>query len=189
MGCSWLVKCRRPEKPEKEDDGLGRGVRIASSHVATLLAQFDVPKKGAMAKIPHRIFEIYESRAEATRALTPKSEKTATESGAPESWVFEQLSVSRSAGVTYVQFTKAEDFGVETVAGLRADFAQLADALGIDNKVLVDFTGVVFFNAPFIDALAVFSDKLRTKGSRIALCSLAPAARQFFFLPDDRNRS
>jgi anti-anti-sigma regulatory factor len=180
-------KMRTP--PEKENDGLGRRVRIASAHVATLLVQLDIPKKDDMAKIPHRIFEIYESCAEATRALTPKSVKTATESTAPESWVFEHLSVSRSAGVTHVQFTKAEDFGEETVAGLRADFAQLADALGIDNKVLVDFTGVVLFSAPFIDALAVFSKKLRTKGSRIALCGLAPAARQSFFLPDDANRS
>ena len=141
-----------------------------------------------MAKIPHRIFEIYESRDEATRALTPKLQKTATESSAPDSWIFEHLTVSRSAGVTHVEFTEAEDFGEETVAGLRKDFAQLAGTLGIDSKVLVDFTGVVLFSAAFIDALVVFSKNLRTKGSRIALCCLAPTAREFFFLPDDRNR-
>ena len=141
-----------------------------------------------MAKIPHRIFEIYESHDEATRALTPKSEKIATESTGPGSWTFEHLTVSRTAGVTHVQFTEAENFGEETVAGLREDFARLADKLGIDNKVLVDFTGVVLFSAAFIDALVVFSKKLRTKGSRIALCCLAPAAREFFFLPDDRDR-
>ena len=152
--------------------------------------QLGVPKDDAkvMAKIPHRIFEIYESRDEATRALTPKSEKTETESGAPDSWFFKHLTVSRSAGVTHVQFTEAKDFDEKTVAGLRDDFAQLATALGIDSKVLVDFTGVVLFDAAFIDALAVFGKKLRTKGSRIALCSLAPAARQFFFVPEDRRR-
>jgi len=141
-----------------------------------------------MAKIPHRTFEIYESREEATRALTPKSEKVATESSTPESWTFEHLAVSRSAGVTHVQFTGAKDFGQETVAGLREDFAQLADKLGMDSKVLVDFTGVVLFSAGFIDALAAFSKKLRTKGSRIALCCLAHAARESFFSPEDRDR-
>jgi anti-anti-sigma regulatory factor len=59
--------------------------------------------------------------------------------------------------------------------------------LGINNKVLVDFTGVELFNEAFIDALVVFSKQLRTKGSRIALCCLAPTARAFFFLPDDRG--
>lgn len=141
-----------------------------------------------MAKIPHRIFEIYESRDEATRALTPKLERTANESSAPDSWVFKHLTVSRSAGVTHVQFTEAKDFDERTVSGLREDFAQLAAALGIDSKVLVDFTGVVLFDAAFIDALVVFSKGLRTKGSRIALCCLAPATRQFFFLPEDRSR-
>jgi anti-anti-sigma regulatory factor len=151
--------------------------------------RLEVPKEAAMAKIPHRIFEIYESRAEAARALTPKLGRTATESSAPDSWVFKHLTVSRSAGVTHVQFTEAKDFGEETVAGLREDFAQLADTLGIDSKVLVDFTGVVLFSAAFIDALVVFSKRLRTRGSRIALCCLAPAVREFFFVPDDRKRS
>ena len=141
-----------------------------------------------MAKIPHRVFEIYESRDEATRALKPKLEKAATESSAPDSWTFQHLTVSRSAGVTHVQFTQAKDFGEETVAGLRADFAQLADQLGIDSRVLVDFTGVALFSAAFIDALVVFRRKLRTRGSRIALCCLAPTARAFFFAPDDRHR-
>jgi anti-anti-sigma regulatory factor len=141
-----------------------------------------------MAKIPHRVFEIYESREEATRALKPNLEKAATESSAPDSWTFQHLTVSRSAGVTHVQFTEAKDFGEETAAGLREDFSRLAGKLGIDSKVLVDFTGVVLFSAAFIDALVVFSKKLRNKGSRIALCCLAPAAREFFFVPDDRSR-
>jgi anti-anti-sigma regulatory factor len=60
--------------------------------------------------------------------------------------------------------------------------------LGIDSKVLVDFTNVALFDAAFIDSLLLFRRTLRTKGSRIALCCLAPAARAFFFLPDERNR-
>jgi len=140
-----------------------------------------------MAKIPHRIFEIYESCDEAIRALTPKSWKAGAESTVADSWNFEHLTVSQATGVIHIQFAAAEDFGEETVSGLRKDFAQLADMLGIDNKVLVDFSGVELFNEAFIDALVVFSKQLRTKGSRIALCCLAPAARAFFFVPDDRS--
>jgi anti-anti-sigma regulatory factor len=150
--------------------------------------QLDVARGDAMAKIPHRIFEIYESQQEATRALTPKLQKVAKESSSPHSWTFQHLSVSRTGGVTHVQFTEAGEFGEETVAGLREDFAQLADKLGIDSKVLVDFTGVVPFSAAFVEALVLLSKRLRTKGSRIALCCLAPAARGAFFLPEDRNR-
>ncbi len=141
-----------------------------------------------MAKVLHRIFEIYESLEEATRALTPRLERTAREATAPESWTYEHLTVTRSTGVTHVQFKEASDFNEATLAGLRADFAQLADNLGGDSKVLVDFTGVELFDAAFIDALLLFSKKLRTKGSRIALCCLAPAARAFFFAPEDRDR-
>ena len=134
-----------------------------------------------MAKLPHRIFEIYESREEAIQVLTPKSERTATDATAPESWEFRHLAVSRSAGVTHVEFKEAQDFGDETVAELRDDFAQLADQLGRDNKVLLDFTGVVLFGSAFINAMALFNKKLRVKGSRIALCCLAPGVRESFF--------
>jgi hypothetical protein len=140
-----------------------------------------------MAKILHRIFEIYESREEAIRTLAPKAERTARESSAPDLGTFGHLAVSRLAGVTRVEFREASNFNEATVAGLREDFAQLADKLGVGSKVLVDFTGVELFQAAFIDALLLFSKKLRTKGSRIALCCLAPTAREFFFSPDDRG--
>jgi anti-anti-sigma regulatory factor len=91
------------------------------------------------------------------------------------------LAVSRSAGVTQVRFKEAQTFGEETVSDLRDDFAQLADRLGRDSKVLLDFTGVKSFSAASIGALALFNQKLQTKGSRIALCCLAPAARESFF--------
>ena len=128
------------------------------------------------------------SRSRKRPALTPKLERTARETSALESWSFEHLAVTRSVGVTRIQFKEAGEFNEATIAGLRADFAQLADNLGNDSKVLVDFTGVELFHAAFIDALLLFSKKLRTKGSRIALCCLAPAARAFFFLPDERDR-
>ena len=44
-----------------------------------------------MAKYRHRIFEMYEFRDEATRALTPKSARPATEATAPESWTFKSF--------------------------------------------------------------------------------------------------
>lgn len=134
-----------------------------------------------MAKVQHRIFEIYESRDEAIQVLTPKAERTATDATALESWEFRHLAVSRSSGVTLVQFKDGQDFDDQTVAGLRDDFAQLADQLGRDNKVLFDFTGVATFGSAFISAMALFNKKLRIKGSRIALCCLAPTVRDSFF--------
>ena len=88
----------------------------------------------------------------------------------------------------HVKFLNAADFDAGTVTDLRDDFAQLASTLAIDTRVLVDFTGVVSLHAALIDALLVFSGELRTKGSRIALCCLAPTAREFFFVPEDRDR-
>ncbi len=141
-----------------------------------------------MTKIRHRIFEIYASLDEATAALTPKVERAARESGAPESWDFAHLTVTRSTGVTRVQFKETNDFDEATLTALRSDFAQLADKLDIDSKVLVDFTGVNLLHTPFIDALLQFSKQLRTKGSRIALCCLAPSSLAAFFAPDERDR-
>ena len=134
-----------------------------------------------MAKYRHRIFEMYEFRDEAVLAITPKSENTVTEATTPESWTFAHLAVSRSASVTLVQFKETRTFEEETVSELRDDFAQLADSLGRDSKVLLDFTGVELFSSDAIDALVLFNQKLQTKGSRLALCCLGPATRESFF--------
>jgi anti-anti-sigma regulatory factor len=134
-----------------------------------------------MAKYRHRVFEMYEFRDEAICALTPKVEKAATEATAPESWDFTHLAVSRSAGVTLVEVKQATDFGDDNVKQLAEDFAKLADKLDRDSKVLLDFTGLGSLNSAFVDALMLFTKKLQTKGSRIALCSLDTAAREIFF--------
>ena len=134
-----------------------------------------------MAKYRHKIFEMYEFRDEATRALTPKSARPFTESTASESWTFKHLTVSHSASVAHVQFKKTETLGEETVNDLRVDFSQLADRLVRDSKVLLDFVGVNSFCAAAIDELILFNQKLRTKGSRIALCCLDPTVHQSFF--------
>ena len=161
----------------------------------------DVPIGKDMAKYRHRIFEMYEFRDEATRALTPKSarpvpeaptpeapapeapapEAPVREAPAPESWAFKHLAVSRLASVTHVEFKRAQIFGEETVSDLRRDFTQLADRLARDSKVLLDFAGVMTFSSASIDELALFNRKLKTKGSRFALCCLDPAVHQSFF--------
>lgn len=134
-----------------------------------------------MAKYRHRIFEMYEFRDEASRAMTPKLEKTATEATTPESWTFRHLAVSRCAGVTHVQFNEAKTFGDETPSSLGADLGHLADMLGRDSKVLLDFTGVASISSASINAIILLNEKLRTKGSRIALCCLEPTVRELFF--------
>ena len=134
-----------------------------------------------MAKYRHRIFEMYEFRQEAIGVLTPKSDQPVTEATAPETWTFEHLAVSRSARVTHVEFKKARTFGEETVGKLREDFAQLADRLVRNSRLVLDFAGVTSFNAASLDALVLFNRKLQTKGSRMALCCLDPAVQQSFF--------
>lgn len=134
-----------------------------------------------MAKYRHRIFEMYEFRDEATRALTPKSARPVTEGTAPESWTFEHLAVSHSANLTHVQFKSAHAFGEETASDLRENFAELADSLVKDSKVLFDFDGVKALCAASISALDLSKRQLRNRGSRIALCCLAPNVRAAFF--------
>lgn len=124
---------------------------------------------------------MYDFRDEAIRALTPKTADPVMEATAPESWTFRHLAVSRSASVTHVEFKRAETFGEETVSTLRKDFAKLADQLVRGSKVLLDFAGVKSFCAASIDALVLFNQNLKHRGSRIALCCLDPAARESFF--------
>jgi anti-anti-sigma regulatory factor len=128
---------------------------------------------------------MYEFREEATRALTPQSAHPVTEATVAETWTLEHLDVSRSAQVTHVTFKKPQTFGEETASNLREDFAQLADRLVRNSSVLLDFAGIESFGAASLNALGLFKQKLQTKGSRLALCCLDPAARDCFFV----NRS
>lgn len=134
-----------------------------------------------MAKYRHRIFEMYEGRDEAIDALKPMVAKTAAETTALETWDFVHLTISRSAGVSHVQFKKPQRFEDGTESDLREDLTRLADLLGRDSKVLVDFSGVESFNAVSLAALVRFRANLQTKGSRIALCCLNPTTRESFF--------
>ena len=134
-----------------------------------------------MAKYRHRIFEMYEFRDEAMRALMPKTEKTATEATAPETWSFTQLLVSREEDVICIQFGELPTSEDAIVPNLREDFARLADLLGRDSRILFDFSGVASFDAAAISELVKFYRNLQIKGSRIALCCLEPTARESFF--------
>lgn len=141
-----------------------------------------------MAKYRHRIFEMYEFRDEAARALTPKSARTVTKATAPESRTFTHLTVSHSAGVAHVEFSGADSFEEdETANDLGEDFSQLADCLTKDSKVLLDFAGVKTFGTAAIDQLVVLNQKLRTKGSRLALCNLDATVHQSFFNRSSEN--
>ncbi len=134
-----------------------------------------------MAKYHHRIFEMYEFRDEALQALTPRTNRDVSDAAVSESWTFTHLAVSNSASVTHVEFKGAQSFGEETLHDLREDFSELATRLVKDSKVLLDFAGVNSFSSNSIDVLALFNRQLRVKGSRIAVCCLAPAARASFF--------
>ena len=134
-----------------------------------------------MAKYRHRIFEMYEFRDEAIRALTPKTTCLAKEPATNETWTLPHFVVSRSAGVTHVEFKKAKTPVKDTGNNLRKDLSKLADSLVIDSKVLLDFDGIKSFCADSIAELVLFNQKLRTKGSRVALCCLEPAVRESFF--------
>ena len=78
--------------------------------------------------------------------------------------------------MTHVEFKGAQTFGEETASALREDFSQLADRLTKDSKVLLDFVGVTSFCAAAIDELVLFNQKLRTKGSRLAVLPRACGA-------------
>ncbi len=125
---------------------------------------------------------MYEERDEAFLALTPKFVGIGdTGSPPPLPTDFSHLIVSRSGVVTHVQFKDMTDWGVENDGKLREDFERLADVLNINSKVLLDFAHVESFNAACINALVVLEQKLRNRGSRTALCSLAPDTRACFF--------
>lgn len=132
-----------------------------------------------MAKYRHRVFEMYDSFDETVRALTPRSTLNEPKSTAPDSTAFKHLAISCSAGVTHVQFKSAQGAGEEATT-FRGDLARLSESLDRNSRVLLDFAGVTSLTPACIAALAQFQQRLRTKGSRVALCCLESAARESF---------
>ena len=125
---------------------------------------------------------MYDDREEAIAALIPKSvgvDEAALRPPLPSD--FTHLTVSRFGVVTHVQFTGRVAFADEAESHLQGDFCRLVDVLDINSKVLLDFEGVESFSRACINVLATLERKLRNRGSRIVLCSLAPDTRAGFF--------
>jgi hypothetical protein len=140
-----------------------------------------------MAKHSHRVFEMYDFRDEAVRALTPKAARHDTEAINSEFWNFKCLAASRSANLMHVGFKQDQFLKEDIVSDLRKDFAQLTDKLAIGSKILLDFTGLNSFSPASIDTLVSFNKNLRHKGSRIVLCCLDSTVRDSFFPPADED--
>jgi len=134
-----------------------------------------------MAKYRHRIFEMYEQRDEALDALTPRTERSATEITAPETWTFTYLEASRVADKILLRFKGSQVFDDTVIGAFRDDLTRLCGLLGRDSRLLLDFSEVTLFNAAAIRELAQFSRNLQSKGSRIVLCCLEPAVSAAFF--------
>jgi len=124
---------------------------------------------------------MYEGRDEAIDSLTPKSARVETKVNDSASWSFARLAVSSAGHVTHVQLTETEYLDDETESDFRQDLAELGKRLGGNSKVLLNFTGVEEFSPNFIEPIILLNQRLRTKGSFIALCCLSPAVRESFF--------
>jgi anti-anti-sigma regulatory factor len=134
-----------------------------------------------MAKDRHRVFEIYDTRDEAGWELLPKEQKQVNDAAASESWSFKRLNVSQYAGIIQVEFKDAAILAPEIAAELQEDLFQLADKLGGNSRVLLDFTGVQEFGPAGINTLNLFNRRLKNRGSRMVLCCLDPNVRTTFF--------
>ena len=133
-----------------------------------------------MPKVPHRIFEIFDSVDEAIREVTSRTEKIAPDDSDPDSWTFQHLVVKREVGVTLVHFT-APNLTGDMMPAIQQDFTLLAERLNKDNRILVDFTDVESANPYLISSLSQFTKKIRNKGSRVVLANLNPSVREVFF--------
>lgn len=145
-----------------------------------------------MAKIRHRTFELYDFLLEASEALATKSARVNTYEIDPSQWEFRQLdAVLRPSGVVHVTFkqhagnesTSTTKSTSELGRDLSGDLGDLAELLSNNSRVLLDFEGVLEFDADAVVKLADFDSKLRNKGSRIVLCNLETAVRESFFPP------
>jgi anti-anti-sigma factor len=134
-----------------------------------------------MAKDRHRIFEIYEMRDEAAWELMPKGNKAADGAAAVDTWSFQQLIVSRLAGIMEVRFKEADLATPEIVTQVQDELVQLADKLSGNSRVLIDFTGVQSFDSSGINALTQFNKRLLIRGSRMVLCCMDTNVRASFF--------
>jgi anti-anti-sigma regulatory factor len=140
-----------------------------------------------MAKYRHKIFEMFDDRAEALAELTPKSKQHRSGQNSSSPWNPKCLNISLDQETTIIEFEKNTCLDAENLAALQDDLKNLEQRLPRNSIALIDFSGVVSINAESIQALVSFKQDLKTKGSRMAICSLAPEPRKSFF--DDLPQS
>ena len=143
-----------------------------------------------MAQIRHRTFEIFDFAQEAIDALASKSARVHAYALDPELWRFHQLDTSiRPSGVVHVTFKPLADGDSESMSKFGTDLTDLAKSLTNGSRVLLDFEGVVAFDADAVAKLTKFNSKLQSKGSRVVLCNLEPTAQASFFSQPSTNAS
>ena len=124
---------------------------------------------------------MFDFKDEAVSGLTLRSSPPTSELEDPQLWEFNRLTASLFEGVIHVAFKPTSAVGDEMRRELRADLANLADWVANNSRVLLDFKGVSDFDAGCIESLTLLEQRLKTKGSRLALCSLDEAAQAEFF--------
>ncbi len=134
-----------------------------------------------MARIHHRVFEIYDQRDEAGLSLISKTGQQAHNAIDPGALQLQQLNASRESIVICLDFKQAPEGSRESIAEFKADLDHVADKLTPGSKVLVDFSKVETLPGACVDALAQFRSRIRPDGSRVVLCGLQPAVREVFF--------
>ena len=143
-----------------------------------------------MAKIRHRTFEIFDFVKEASDSLASKSARQNTYSLDPDLWRFRHLNAAiKPSGVAHITFKQESDAESESMSDLAKDFADLAELLTNGSRVLLDFEGVVEFDAEAISKLGDFHRKLQHKGSRVVLCNLEPTVKSSFLPHVNTNDS
>lgn len=143
-----------------------------------------------MAKTRHRTFEIFDFAQEASDALASKSARVHTYALDPELWRFHQLDTSiRPSGVVHVMFKPLADANSGSMSEFGTDLLDLAKSLTNGSRVLLDFEGVVAFDADAVAKLTKFNSKLQSKGSRVVLCNLKPTVQASFFSQPSTNAS
>lgn len=134
-----------------------------------------------MAKYRHRTFEMFDLRAEAVSALTPKSKQIRAESADPGLWTFQHFSTSRLDGVTLVTFKATTTDSEERTSRLGDELTLIARSLVNDSRVVMDFAGREELSMESMEELAKFQTMLQSKGSHLALCNIEPTVHAAFF--------
>lgn len=124
---------------------------------------------------------MFDLRDEAVRALTRNTISVVTDVVDSEFWEFSILVASHSATLTHVEFKKNMAWKDEAEGELRKDIAALTSRMGVNSRVLWDFTGLQSFSADSISMLVSFNKDLKHRGSRLVLCCLEPEVQEAFF--------